>query len=56
MDASGRYHQMLAGLAYAAGLQVFVLNARDVRFCAKALDARAKTDRGDAQAIAGYVA
>lgn len=56
MESTGRYHQMLASLAHAAGLQVFVLNARDVHFYAKALGARAKTDRVDAHVIARYVA
>jgi transposase len=37
-------------------LQVFVLNARDVHFYAKALGARAKTDRVDAHVIARYAA
>ena len=56
MESTGRYHQMLASLAQAAGLQVFVLNARDVHFYAKALGARAKTDRLDAHVIARYAA
>ena len=56
VESTGRYHQLLATLASAAGLQVFVLNARDVYFYAKALGARAKTDRVDAHVIARYVA
>lgn len=56
MESTGRYHQLLATLARAAGLQVFVLNARDVYFYAKALGARAKTDRLDAHVIARYLA
>lgn len=56
VESTGRYHQLLATLASAAGLQVFVLNARDVYFYAKALGARAKTDRVDAQGIARYLA
>jgi transposase len=56
MESTGRYHQLLATLARAAGLQVFVLNARDVYFYAKALGARAKTDRVDAHVIARYLA
>lgn len=55
MESTGRYHQMLASLAHASGLRVFVLNARDVYFYAKALGARAKTDRVDAHVIARYV-
>lgn len=56
MESTGAYHQLLATLACAAGLHVFVLNARDVYFYAKALGARAKTDRLDAQVIARYLA
>ncbi len=56
MESTGRYHQLLARLAHAVGMQVFVLNARDVHFYAKALGARAKTDRVDAHVIARYVA
>ncbi len=56
MESTGRCHQLLATLARAAGLQVFVLNARDVYFYAKALGARAKTDRVDAHVIARYLA
>ena len=56
MESTGRYHQLLATLARAAGMQVFVLNARDVYFYAKALGARAKTDRVDSHVIARYLA
>jgi transposase len=34
MESTGRHHQLLATLAGAAGLRVFVLNARDVYFIA----------------------
>jgi len=56
VESTGRYHQLLTTLASAAGVQVFVLNARDVYFYAKALGARAKTDRVDAHVIARYLA
>lgn len=56
MESTGRYHQELARLAHQAGLRVYVLNAKDVYFYAKALGARGKTDPGDAQVIARYVA
>jgi transposase len=56
MESTGVYHQLLAKLAYARGLRVYVLNARDVFFYAKALGARGKTDRVDAMVIARYVA
>lgn len=56
MESTGQYHQRLADLGAAQGLRVFVLNARDVYFYAKALGVRGKTDRVDARLIARYLA
>lgn len=56
MESTGRHHQTLARLAYASGRRVFVLNARDLFFYAKALGTRGKTDRKDAQVLARYLA
>ena len=56
MESTGIYHRLLAQLAHDAGMQVYVLNARDVHFYAKALGARGKTDRVDAALIARYAA
>jgi len=56
MESTGIYHRLLAERAHAAGMRVYVLNARDVYFYAKALGARGKTDRVDARLIARYVA
>jgi transposase len=56
MESTGRYHLLLAQLAHAAGKRVFVLNARDVFFYAKALGMRGKTDRSDCETIARYLA
>jgi transposase len=56
MESTGRHHQALARLVHASGRRVFVLNARDIFFYAKALGARGKTDRKDAQVIARYLA
>jgi transposase len=56
MESTGRYHGLLAHLASQAGLKVYVLNARDVYFYARALGARAKTDGVDAGVIARYLA
>lgn len=56
MESTGVYHRLLAQCAHDAGMQVYVLNARDVHFYAKALGARGKTDRVDAVLIARYVA
>ena len=56
VESTGRYHLEVVRLAHAAGHRAFVLNARDVYFYAKALGARGKTDRTDAQVIARYLA
>jgi transposase len=56
MEATGAHHRLLAQMAHAAGMRVYVLNARDVCFYAKALSGRAKTDRLDAVVIARYAA
>jgi transposase len=56
MESTGCYHQRLARLTHQAGLRVYVLNAKDVYFYAKALGARGKTDPLDAQILARYVA
>lgn len=56
MESTGRYHGLLAHLASQAGLKVYVLNARDVFFYARALGTRAKTDGVDADVIARYLA
>jgi transposase len=56
MESTGRYHQLLARLAHAAGMQVYVLNARRLYFYARGLEVRGKTDRVDAGVIARYVA
>jgi transposase len=56
VEATGTHHRLLAQMAHAAGMRVYVLNARDVYYYAKALSGRAKTDRLDAAVIACYVA
>jgi transposase len=56
MESTGRYHRLLAELALAAGMVVYVLNPRDVRAYANGLGQRGKTDRLDAQVLARYVA
>lgn len=55
MESTGRHHGLLAHLASQAGLRVFVLNARDVFFYARALGTRGKTDGVDATVIARYL-
>lgn len=56
MEATGSYHRLLAELAYAAGMRVYVLNPRDVYYYARGIGARAKTDPQDAGVIARYLA
>lgn len=56
MESTGGYHELLAELACKAGLNVFVINARDLRRYAEGIGRRAKTDRVDAEVIARYVA
>jgi len=56
MEASGEYHELLAELAHAKGMAVFVLNPRSIRHYAHSLGLRAKTDRVDARLIARYIA
>lgn len=55
MESTGCYHQQLAHLAQHTGFAVYVLNARDVYFYAKALGARAKSDAVDCVVIRRYV-
>jgi transposase len=56
MESTGIYHQLLAQRAHDAGMRVYVLNARDVHFYAKAMGSRGKTDRVDAVLIGRYAA
>jgi transposase len=56
MESTGGYHELLAQLAHAAGLQVFVINPYDLRHYARGVGRRGKTDRIDAEVIARYVA
>ena len=56
LESTGSYHQLLADLAHAAGMTVYVLNPRDVKKYAGGVGQRGKTDRLDAEVIARYVA
>jgi transposase len=56
MESTGGYHEVLAELAHKAGLQVFVINPRNLRRYAEGVGQRGKTDRTDAEVIARYVA
>jgi transposase len=56
VESTGECHLTLVRQAVRLGVTVYVLNARDVYFYAKALGMRAKTDRVDARVIARYLA
>lgn len=55
MEATGVYHRVLAHMAHAAGMVVYVLNPQALKHYAQAIGQRAKTDRIDARMIARYV-
>ena len=54
MEATGIYHRLLAQLAHATGMVVYVLNPQALKHYAQAIGQRAKTDRIDARMIARY--
>ena len=56
MESTGGYQDLLADLGHKAGMQVFVINPRDLRRYAEGIGRRGKTDRMDAEVIARYVA
>ena len=56
VESTGRMHELLANMAHARGLSVYVLNPRDVRHYARATGMRGKTDRLDAQVLARFIA
>ena len=55
MEATGGYHRVLADLAHAQGMRVYVLNPCDLRHYARAVGIRGKTDKVDATVIARYL-
>ena len=55
MEATGVYHRLLAHLAHAAGMVVYVLNPQTLKHYARAIGQRGKTDRCDARMIARYL-
>jgi transposase len=54
MEATGGYHQVLAALAHAAHMRVFVINPRALKHYAEAIGQRGKTDPVDTRMIARY--
>jgi len=55
MEATGRYHHLLADLAVNCGHTVYVINPKHLAAYAKGVGQRGKTDPLDAQVIARYV-
>lgn len=55
MEATGRYYELLAGMAGQAGHIVYVINPRLIKHYGRATGARGKTDAMDAEVIARYV-
>jgi len=55
MEATGAYHRVLAQLAHAAGMVVYVLNPQVLKHYARAIGQRGKTDGCDARMIARYL-
>ncbi|GJL54794.1 MAG: hypothetical protein NPIRA02_19260 [Nitrospirales bacterium] len=56
LESTGPYHELLADLAHAHGHTVYLLKPMETRYYAKALGARAKTDRVDATLLARMIA
>jgi transposase len=54
MEATGGYHRLLAHLAHAAGMRVYVLNPQTLKHYAHAIGQRGKTDNCDARMIVRY--
>ena len=54
MEATGRYHRLLADMAYSMGFTVVVLNPKDVSRYAKSVSPRASTDPIMASVIAEF--
>ena len=54
MEATGSYHKLLAAMAQAAGMRVFILNPHALKHYARGVGLRAKTDPVDAHLIARY--
>ena len=54
MEATGRYHRLLADTAYSMGFKVVVLNPKDVSRYAKSVSPRASTDPIMAQIITEF--
>ena len=56
VESTGACHQLLLQCAVRRGVEIYVLNPRDIRHYAEGVRQRAKTDRVDAHVIARYIA
>jgi len=56
VEATGCYHELLLGLAKAAGHEVFLINGRQLNHYREAVGQRAKTDPDDARLLLRYLA
>jgi len=54
LEATSIYHEPLAYWLYQAGVTVYVLNPAQVRYHAKGMGIRSKTDRKDSMVVARY--
>jgi transposase len=55
MESTGSYHRLLAELAHAKGITIYLLQPRNIHHYAKGIGVRAKTDPCDARVIARYI-
>lgn len=54
IEATGAYHKLLASMAHAAGMQVYVINPYSLKHYAAGVGQRGKTDPTDAHTVARY--
>lgn len=55
VEATGRYHELLLGLAVAAGHEVYLINGLQLNHYRQAVGQRAKTDPDDARLLLRYL-
>jgi len=56
VEFAGTHHELFAEVTHQLGFRVFRLNPRDTHQYAKAVGLPGKTDRADAEPIAGMIA
>ena len=55
IEATGQYHEMLLGLTVKRGLEVYIVNGKQLHHYREAVGPRAKTDTQDAQLLRRYL-